>query len=262
MITKALLLLLISLAVLHPAVSDEERGPDVVVILLRNGGVIEGVVRQETEEGIVVDPGYGTVAFSKSEIESIKRPEKSEKQDKLRSWRRKKIAIQKAGTPEAKKKNLRKFYEREKENLRVARERIERIRRGKDHRIKFLNSSKIDVETIINDRVEITLLLDTGAHSVLIPLEIAEKLKDVNLDTPRKVNIKLADGTVREGTPIMLKSVKVAGLRAENVPAVTMDLKGGQGLLGMSFLNRFHLKVDFKNNELILEEKEEGVYPR
>ncbi len=99
------------------------------------------------------------------------------------------------------------------------------------------------------------MLVDTGATSVSISLKMAKQL-GVRIKSSKKIKVTLADGTVREGFRIVLKSVEVAGLKAENVEANAIEmLTEDKPLLGMSFLNRFHMRIDSENNELVFKEK-------
>ncbi|MFQ5952399.1 MAG: retroviral-like aspartic protease family protein [Candidatus Omnitrophota bacterium] len=234
----------------------EEQSSGVVTINLKTKGQIKGVITEEFEEGIVVDTGYGTVVLSRSEIESIKRPAGREKESMVRTWKKKKAVTIRAGTPGQRKRDIEALDRRIEEDLRIKKERDERARREGEHRISFTDSSKITVSAVLNDEIETKLVVDTGATLVVIPLEVAEQLPGVETEGKAEIDTKLADGTVRKGVPIMLESVEVAGLKAKNIEAVTMDLQGRTGLLGMSFLNRFHLRIDSENNELVLKEKE------
>jgi len=227
--------------------------PNVVIIKLKNKGEIKGVVIQEDEDGIVVDAGYGTVGISKDQIERIERPAGGEREEVEKAWEREKDIIERAGRN--RKKDLENYHRRIAEDRRIKKEIAERAEREGEHRIKFTDSSKIIVKAVLNGEVRTTLLVDTGADLMLIPLEIARQLFDERTEFSKKVETKLADGTIREGIHVVLESVEVGGAKAEKVRAIVMDVRGGTGLLGMSFLNRFHLKVDSRNNELILKKK-------
>ena len=56
--------------------------------------------------------------------------------------------------------------------------------------------------------------------------------------------------------PILLESVKVGDAEVKNVQAAILEkeaIGGVDGLLGMSFLSNFVIKVDSADNRLILE---------
>ena len=253
MLKKLLVLSLLCLVSIQMIRADEARGPNVVTILLKNEGKIEGVIIKETEEGVFVDVGFGTVAVSKKEIEEVEYPPDAEKGSKLREWRRHRIETKK--NIKRRKRDEEAVERRIKESVRIKESIAEKARREEGYRIKFTNTSRIRVEAVLNDEATATLLVDTGATAVVIPLEVAEQLPGVDLSSARKVESKLADGTIREAIPIMLRSVEVGDMRAENVEAVAMDLQGKDGLLGMSFLSRFHVGIDTENNEFIIRKK-------
>jgi aspartyl protease family protein len=89
----------------------------------------------------------------------------------------------------------------------------------------------------INGR-PVEFLVDTGATQVALPLDLAR-----GLGLPlRPGGIgRTANGDV-EVWSTRLDSVSLGGLAAEHVPATVLPgLKGGEVLLGMSYLKRFEL---------------------
>ena len=106
----------------------------------------------------------------------------------------------------------------------------------------------------INNRVDARLLLDTGASVVQISQALAQKL---NLDLTDKpmVKVTLADGRESEVKAVMLDSVQVADALAEGVAGIVSPSElshGVDGLLGMSFLQGFDVRLDGFSNKLIL----------
>ncbi len=91
MLKRHSILLLVSLISFQLTHADEARGPDVVTILLKNKGKVKGVIIKETEQGIFVDVGFGTVGVSRDQIEEIEYPSGSEKGNMVRTWRRHRI---------------------------------------------------------------------------------------------------------------------------------------------------------------------------
>jgi aspartyl protease family protein len=84
----------------------------------------------------------------------------------------------------------------------------------------------------------VTFLLDTGATSVALPLDLARRLELRLL--PGGMS-KTANGVVQTWST-RLDSVGVAGLTARNVRAVVMpNMPGDEVLLGMNYLKRFEL---------------------
>ena len=253
MLRKSLLLAIIFLIPIQGVCAGEIREDEIVIIYLKNKGQLEGYITEQTEEGFVLDVGYGTVAVSGKDVDRIETPAGVSRNGLIKTWRGHTRATQK--TKKERKRAEEQVRRRIEESLKVKREIAERERKEKEHRISFADKSKITVEVLLNGEVKTRMVVDTGANTVLVPMAIVEELPEMGALSEEKVTTKLADGTEREGTPIVLKSVEVAGLKAENVDAITMDLKGQDGLLGMSFLKRFHVRIDAENSELILKEK-------
>ncbi len=252
---KTLLILALTILCLAPSRVASADGPEteVVIIHLKNKGQLQGLVKSRDEKGVVIDLGYGTSVIPAVDIDRIETPRGEEKDGLIDSWRRRARTTQKS--EKERKKDAEDVRRRIEESLRHKQELEERARKKSEHRIGFTDSSKIKVEALLNGKIKTELVVDTGANTVLIPMDIARDIPGIGPLSGEKVETKLADGTVREGTPVVLRSVEVAGLKAENVDALAMDLKGHDGLLGMSFLSRFHVWIDSGKKELILKEK-------
>jgi aspartyl protease family protein len=103
-----------------------------------------------------------------------------------------------------------------------------------------------------NAGVGVTLLVDTGATTLMLPDSMIPQL---GFDPKRlqAATTQTAGGSipVRMG---VLKSVRVGEVAAENVPVsfIGDQRLGGARLLGMSFLNRFRFSLDDEHNELLL----------
>ncbi len=70
--------------------------------------------------------------------------------------------------------------------------------------------------------------------------------------------MRLADGRRTAAKVIILESVRIQDVEVNKVMAAVMledisDPSLRDGLLGMSFLNRFNLKMDLKNMKITLE---------
>lgn len=114
----------------------------------------------------------------------------------------------------------------------------------------------LDVE--IKGESEITtkrLALDTGATFLMIPWVVAELIGYKPELSKEKTEMITASGV--ETAPIItLKQVSVLGKTANNVQTIVHDLPPKSyvdGLLGLSFLRRFSLHIDFKDGYLELE---------
>lgn len=99
------------------------------------------------------------------------------------------------------------------------------------------------------------MVLDTGATYTLIPWDIAETLGYDPAYSKQKVDITTASGT--EKAPLITANcVRVLGKEARDVPCIVHDLPETShvdGLLGLSFLKRFKLTMDFRTGIMELE---------
>lgn len=120
-----------------------------------------------------------------------------------------------------------------------------------------LNGNSLVIEARLNDAINCTMIVDTGASVVTITKNLAERLGiDLDSQVAGDIDIVLADGNRINAKAVYLKSVEVGGFRAENILAAVIDsppAPGLDGLLGMSFLNNFRIKIDSNKNKLILE---------
>lgn len=123
----------------------------------------------------------------------------------------------------------------------------------KEVEIPGINDGKgFIVQVRINDQATGRFVVDTGASSMTITNELAQRL---GLDRNQgPVKISLADGTNMEAKSLRLDSVCVNEVCASGVRAVVMPDPPGpglDGLLGMSFLGEFDVKLDAKRNRVI-----------
>lgn len=204
-------------------------------IYLKNENTLEGIIKREDEDYVLLDIGFGTVGVRKDDIKRIYKSSENE------SWA------------------IRQKWERQK------REMEERER--KDRLEKDLQPKEVDIsstlghtfaDVVLNRRVKASLLLDTGASLVVLTSDIGKKL-GIDLED-KKDNIQLitTDGSKVNAKYAILDSISVQGVEAENVEAAILlgevkeaDFK--DGLLGMSFLKRFNFKIDHRDKKLILE---------
>lgn len=125
---------------------------------------------------------------------------------------------------------------------------------------KEINFSKqkggIVVGAVLNDKVMASLVVDTGASLVVISKRIAEQLGANKSEESGKIELVLADGRKITATPVVLSTVDVGGSKVKDVMAAVIEEPpdpGVDGLLGMSFLSNFFVKIDANGNSLVLE---------
>jgi len=187
-------------------------------LCLKNGRVVNGIIKAEDEQKVRMEFEYGTIEFRKSDIERIQRTTADQSDGMRAKWAREKMGEE------------------------------SKYRPGGD---------VFAVDALLNDSVRAILLLDTGASSVVLSRQIGVKL-GLLADGYRIVDLRLGDGRRVRAAAVTLKNVKVKGAEASDVAARVLldDTESAlpwDGALGMSFLNRFNFKVDHQNRKLILE---------
>jgi clan AA aspartic protease (TIGR02281 family) len=109
----------------------------------------------------------------------------------------------------------------------------------------------------INGAVRLPFRLDTGASSIVIPDDVFQTLKrsgNVNdIEYIGPVASILADGSRVASTLYVLREVRVGNFVARNVAATVTTGKGGDLLLGQSFLSQLPpWTIDYKQHALVI----------
>jgi len=126
----------------------------------------------------------------------------------------------------------------------------------------FLPGGGITVDAVINENMSAKLLVDTGASVVTLNPSLAEKLGIDASQATEKGKAIVADGREVDAFLVRLKSLKIGQLEAKEVdaivlsnytPPVTPGVEPVDGLLGMSFIDRYHMRVDAGRKKLIFE---------
>jgi clan AA aspartic protease (TIGR02281 family) len=102
----------------------------------------------------------------------------------------------------------------------------------------------------------VNMAIDTGATFVMIPWDVAEHLGYDPAISGERISITTAS-TVEKVPLITIKKMEVLGHSKKNVKVVVHDLPPKSrvdGLLGLSFLNDFNLKLMFKKGYIELNE--------
>jgi len=205
-------------------------------LYLKNGRSIEGLIKAEDDQGVDLDVGFGTVRFSRGQIERIERVSSGEADSIRQKWEEKK---QKALDKE-KEEQLKKELEPKQIDVQQ-------------------QSGHVVVEVLINKKIKASLILDTGATYMVLTHAMAQKIDlDIDERIGKDIEMVLADGRKAKAKYMILDTVSAQGVEAKNVAAAVLpsdvaDAKFKDGLLGMSFLKNFVFKVDQKNNKLVLE---------
>ena len=208
---------------------------DADIVYLKNGRNIEGIIKSEDENGIKLDIGFGTVGFRKDEIERIERSSPGESGVLRKQWEIRKLETEER----VRKEQLRK--EQEPKRLDILQE-----------------LGHIIVNATLNKKVATQLLLDTGASVIVLSYNIGKRLGIDSYAGGNIVQLQMGDGRIINAKYILLESVNVQGVETDNVGAAVLledipDMAFKDGVLGMSFLNRFNFKIDQSKKQLILE---------
>lgn len=202
-------------------------------LFLKDGRVVEGLIKYEDTAKVTIEFEYGSVDFLKKDVREIRRATEEQSMRMRARWDRRK---EKAGGQEEEAAN-----------------RPDSTPRGPRRIEHFV------VTALINKRIPVRLLLDTGATFIILSKEVGQKLGIDEMAGDRQmVQLQLGDGRRIQAAYVSLSNVKVEQAEASDVAAAvllesTETFPGVDGMLGMSFLSRFNFKVDQQRKRLILE---------
>ena len=232
-------------------------------VSLKNGGSVAGIIEKEDDKSVEVNTGFGTIIFKKAQIKDIERSSAEESQKMVKEWeaRRKELKSKEKEFEEARDKRFKDAYENWMDEEKAKR----REEEGAAKQINIMHEPDgkgIIVEVLLNNSVKANLVLDTGASIIALSRKVGEELGIDLSDTKKDVlEMRLADGRKTMAKAIILDSVKIQDVEVKNVMAAIMldqvqTIGVTEGLLGMSFLNKFNLKTDLKNMKMSLEKIE------
>ena len=101
-------------------------------------------------------------------------------------------------------------------------------------------------------RKKIDMALDTGATYTMIPWDIAEVLGYTPESSKERIELITASG-VEKSPIITLKSISILKKNVNGVRTIVHDLPQKSyvdGLLGLSYLRNFDIRLNFKNGVL------------
>ena len=202
-------------------------------LYLKNGRQIEGIIKSENNGVVEMEVYGGSIKMHNNDIDRIERLGEEDNEALRSKWGNQKTAFE----------NKLRQYKIEEEH--------------KPKEVEFSDENQnITVKALINEEIATSLVLDTGASTIMLRRHVADKM-GITLDKP-DAKVTLANGKTVDAKQVTLRSVKVQDSEAFNVGAVILmeednGLGAADGLLGMSFLRNFSFKIDQKYKKLILE---------
>ncbi len=241
-------------------------------IYLKNGNTVRGTIEKENENEVQVHMGFGIMAFSRAEIAKIEKSDATEKQKIWDEWGEERKEAKLAAPEEEEKLKARRvlIQQQIEEELQRKKDKDEYV--PKEIKVSVDANSSIYVNVLLNGKVRARLHLDSGASSISLSKRLAGKL-GIELGTLEKSAVQVADGRTVEVAVTRLESLKVQnieatraedpGVEAQNIEAsfiledTSLVLEGADkvisndGLLGMSFLEKFEFTADSKNSKVV-----------
>lgn len=98
--------------------------------------------------------------------------------------------------------------------------------------------------------VEVKFLVDTGASTVALTLNDAERLGFEPDELDFRWEINTAGGDTK-GASVLIKSIRIGQVEVRDVPAMVMNQELEQSLLGMTFLSELY-SYEFRKRNLII----------
>ncbi|MGD9290539.1 MAG: retropepsin-like aspartic protease [Desulfobacterales bacterium] len=102
------------------------------------------------------------------------------------------------------------------------------------------------------NKMEITMLLDTGASITVLHQEIADELKLKNIGTAK---LMIAGGHLLDSKIVKLDYVDVGPIKKKWLKVSVIEHSGGQtpyqGLLGMNFLKGLNYRIDYDREMIV-----------
>jgi clan AA aspartic protease (TIGR02281 family) len=218
---------------------------------LKNGNAISGIIKSEDRESVELEIDIGTVKFKKDELENIERSTTAHDAGILRQeWQEKKQAERK----EREEQISIRIQDGPRDDRAQSSVKEEKVRVDDE-------TGHIITRVVINGLVPVNLIVDTGATLVVLSKKAGERLAEAGVKPKpnkiKQVDLTLGDGRKVKAEFVVLDTVRIEDSVAEKVEAAIMpedQIKSGyDGVLGMSFLNRFNFGFKQKEGKLTLE---------
>ncbi|MBU1894816.1 MAG: retroviral-like aspartic protease family protein, partial [Candidatus Omnitrophica bacterium] len=223
----------------------------VVTVVLKNKGEITGVLQEGAKGEIVIDTGVATIGVQKNDVAEIKNLSKQKAETFEINFLKTKVAEQEAET-----RQVESIAQRNEEYIEIRQRQVQAEQKAETHRVKSIRNDMIVVETVLNGSVKVDMLVDTGAGYVSISPSVAKKAGYKITKDSERIDLLLADGSLHQAVLITLKSITIGGVIAKNIKAVISNSGDMEyGILGMTFLNQFNIRIDAEKNEIVFKDK-------
>ena len=116
----------------------------------------------------------------------------------------------------------------------------------------FINAS---IKGTDNIWIELELLIDTGANTIVLPLSMMSELK-LSIKDMQQSQLQTVNGKVNAYTG-QLPALEIGNEIVENIAVAFVEdnLIGKYSLLGMSYLGMYRFTIDDEQNQISLERK-------
>ena len=228
-------------------------------VYFSSGSSMEGVINSESDKAVELNVGFGTVTIAKSEIKSIYRSTPDELFAIRAQWETKRKELEGQEEELAKERQARmaeyEKWAREESEMKAAQESASQ----EISVIKDSASGSMLVDATLNGKVKVSLVIDTGASMVVLSKKTGEALGIDLTETGKEMaKLHVADNRTIDAKIVKLDSIKVDDVEVKDVIAAIVANDIGaigtrDGLLGMTFLGRFNIKLDLARSKMVLD---------
>ena len=242
---------------------------------LKNGNTLDGFVESESADAVVFSVGYGSVTFARAEISSLERSGEKDSEKIWNEWhaRKKDDALRR---PEEEKMIAERRERENREAAEAARQKILNAEYGPREVLVSTENGHFFIYALLNGKTRVRLILDSGASVVALPKRVADFI-GVDITALKKQSAQMADGRIEECAQTVLESVEIltldpadpsnpkhTGVVVQNVEALFLTRSNDvvvqtrerlyipdDGLLGMSFLKHFGVRLDYGGKKIV-----------
>ena len=122
---------------------------------------------------------------------------------------------------------------------------------------RFDDDGRVWVDAVLDEKVKTSFIVDTAFASVLLTRETARELGIKIEQAKHTESVELPDGRSIQAIPVKLKSLTIGEITLLDLDAYvdsdkSVDAKKTNDLLGVSFLKRFEVRIDYQDKKFTL----------